>query len=99
MLLGMSLVTYLPRVLPLVLFKNFQLPDLLLKWLGYIPTAILAALLLPSLLIRNGQLNIASHNEYLIAALPAFLVAKTSKSMVWTVLAGMGAVMLLRTIG
>ena len=47
LLLGMGIVTYLPRVLPLLVLAQRNLPQGLLDWLGLIPVAILAALLAP----------------------------------------------------
>ena len=38
-------VTIVPRILPLLVFSKLQIPDWGLKWLNYIPIAILAALL------------------------------------------------------
>lgn len=98
LILGMSLVTYLPRVLPLLLFKNFQLPELVLRWLNYIPTAILAALLFPNILIKENQLALSWNNEYLLAAIPSFIIAIITRSLVWTVLVGVLSVYILRNI-
>jgi len=57
--LGMALVTYLPRLLPAWLLRGRQLPPFLSAWLRYIPAAVLAALLIPSLLVENRELNLA----------------------------------------
>ena len=47
--IGMGLVTYLPRTLPLLYLAHKQLPQWLIDWLGLIPVAVLSALLAPSL--------------------------------------------------
>ncbi|MBE0501303.1 MAG: AzlD domain-containing protein, partial [Desulfuromonadales bacterium] len=44
LLLGMGLVTYLPRMVPLVMLANRKLPEGVVDWLNFIPVAILAAL-------------------------------------------------------
>lgn len=88
-ILGMALVTYLPRMLPLVVLSRFNLPPLLLRWLSFIPVAVLAALLAPDL---------ASHQDYLIVALPTFLVAAITRSLMGTVVAGLVGMILLRLI-
>ena len=94
-LIGMMLVTYLPRMLPLVLLSKLDIPPLVLSWLKYIPIAVLASLLAPELLISNGTLNLSLNNNLLIAAVPAFLTAFKTKNLFYTVFIGMGAVVLL----
>ena len=98
-ILGMALVTYLPRLLPAWLLRGQALPPFIAAWLRYIPAAVLAALLLPSLLVDGGKLNLAWNNLYLWAALPAAFVAWRWKSLFGTVLAGMAVVALARLLG
>jgi branched-subunit amino acid transport protein len=95
-LAGMALVTYLPRLLPAWFLRGRSLPPFLVAWLRYVPVAVLAALLLPSLLVDGGKLNLAWNNLYLWAALPAGIVAWRSKNMFATVLTGMILVALVR---
>jgi len=97
-LLGMALVTYLPRLLPAWFLRGRNLPPFLAAWLRYIPAAILSALLLPTLLVENGQLNLNGQNLYLWAALPSALVAWKRKSLFLTVLTGMAVVALIRLL-
>lgn len=52
---GMTLVTFLPRVLPLVLFKNMQIPEKLDKYLSLIPFTMLSALIFPSIFESTGN--------------------------------------------
>lgn len=98
-ILGMALVTYLPRLLPAWLLRGKNLPPFLAAWLRYIPAAVLAALLLPELLVEGGELNLAWNNLYLWAALPSALVAWKWKSLFGTVLTGMALVALARLLG
>ncbi len=97
-LAGMALVTYLPRLLPAWFLRGRTLPPFVVAWLRYVPVAVLAALLLPSLLLAEGGLNLSWHNLYLWAALPAIFVAWKSKNMFATVLTGMALVALARLI-
>ena len=100
LLLGMMLVTYIPRMLPLVLLTKLNIPPLLLCWLKYIPVAVLASLLAPEILLNNNTLNISFDNTLLLAALPAFLIAFKTKNLFYTVFMGMGSVVVLsRLIG
>ena len=53
LLLGMGLVTYLPRWLPLHYLSRRSLPEWFVQWLDLIPAAILSALLLPALVLEG----------------------------------------------
>lgn len=95
LILGMALVTYLPRALPLLLLSSRNLSPLLMRWLEMVPPAVLAALLVPELLLESGPedeklLNIGPGNLFLMAALPTFVVGKISNSFFGTVAFGMG---------
>lgn|GEM_PF-6737604 len=59
MIIGMALVTYLPRMLPLVvLLHRLPLPGPVYRWLGYVPVAVMAALLGPALAMPQGELQL-----------------------------------------
>lgn len=88
-LTGMALVTFLPRLLPAWFLRERQLPPFLIAWLRYVPVAVLAALLLPALLIQDGKMNLAINNLYIWAAIPAGYIAWKKKSLFVTVIVGM----------
>ncbi|SMB94937.1 Branched-chain amino acid transport protein [Thermanaeromonas toyohensis ToBE] len=96
-ILGMALVTYLPRMLPLVLLSRTQLPNIFLRWLSYIPAAVLAALLAPALFLPEGKFALVG-NPYLLAAIPTSLIAIRTRSIALTILCGMAAMVLLNYI-
>jgi branched-subunit amino acid transport protein len=95
---GMAVVTYLPRMLPLVLLGRIQLPPLLLRWLKFVPVSVLAALLARELLVQGGRLALPPAHPQLLAAIPAFVVAFKTRSLMGTVLAGMAAMALIRLV-
>jgi branched-subunit amino acid transport protein len=97
-LLGMGLVTYLPRLLPAWFLRGRELPPFLVAWLRYVPVAVLAALLVPSLLVQNNSFNLHWDNLYLWAAVPALFTAWKTKNMFLTVLVGMALVALARLV-
>lgn len=55
LVVGMALVTYLPRVLPLVMFSELKLPPLVQAFFRYIPYAALGALIFPGVLTSTGN--------------------------------------------
>lgn len=90
---GMMLVTYIPRMLPLVVLARMNIPQLVLDWLKYIPVAVLSALLAPELLIANNSLTFS--NTAIFAAIPCFYVAIRTKNLFYTVFAGMGVMIII----
>ena len=92
-ILGMTLVTLIPRVLPVTLLAGRELPPLLTRWLSFVPAALVA----PDLLLADGKLNIAGDNLFLIATFPTLLICWYKKGSLFGALAvGMGTVALIR---
>lgn len=89
LLLGMGIVTYLPRVLPLLILAQRNLPQGLLDWLGLIPVAILAALLAPGLVVSGAERSLDLGKPELFAAIPTLLFALRTRSLGGSVLLGM----------
>jgi branched-subunit amino acid transport protein len=88
-ILGMGLVTFLPRWLPLVYLTKRNLPAWLVEWLDLIPAAILSALLLPELVTTGAPRNLDILRPELMVAVPTFLFAIFTKSLGGTVIIGM----------
>jgi branched-subunit amino acid transport protein len=89
LLLGMGLVTYIPRLVPLVALTGRRLPEWLVEWLDLIPVAILAALLFPLLVISEDSGSINLFSPELLVAVPTAIIALKAKSLSVTVIAGM----------
>ena len=88
-IIGMGLVTYLPRFLPLWLLASRTLPPIVAAWLRHVPVAVLSAMLLPALLIQEKQINLMPDNLFLYAAVPTVLTAWKTRSFFGAVLVGM----------
>ena len=106
-IVGMGAVTYLPRLLPLLILARRSasarrraegpanaMPPLLEAWLRHVPAAVLAAMLFPSLLVVEGRANLSADNLYLWAAIPTLWIAWKTRSLFGAVLAGMAVVAL-----
>jgi branched-subunit amino acid transport protein len=88
-IIGMGLVTFLPRWLPLVYLTRYNLPSWLVEWLDLIPAAILSALLLPELLTAGDPRALDLARSELFVAVPTFIFAILTKSLGGTVIVGM----------
>lgn len=60
LIIGMMIVTYLPRFLPLIFFKNFKLNDRAELFLSYIPYTSLSILLIRGILTQDKSLQLAT---------------------------------------
>jgi len=86
---GMGLVTYLPRALPLIYLSHKKMPQGLIDWLGYVPVAVLGALLAPILFIDTASAAITFGNLEFLVAIPTLIFAVKTRSLGGTVLVGM----------
>ena len=100
-IIGMALVTFIPRIVPVLLLPGRKMPKIVERWLALIAPAILSALLLPELLLdRSGPaFSLSFSNLYLFAAFPTVLVAWKTKSLFGAVVAGIVTVALVRLLG
>lgn len=96
MLLGVSLATLVPRVLPMMLVSRFELPQWLLKFLQYVPIAVMTALLAQSVLTKNEVWIPIQDNLNLVVLIPTLLAAIWTRSLLVTVLVGVCAMWLLQ---
>ena len=97
-IIGCALVTFVPRVLPLMILSQLELPTWLIRWLKNVPVAVMAALLAQELLLSNNQFSIMDNGLKILAAIPAFIIAIVTKSLLGTVMAGVITMMILRLI-
>ncbi|MCK9241434.1 AzlD domain-containing protein [Desulfocurvus sp.] len=91
-ILGMAVATYPVRALPLLALASRDLHPGLRRFLGFVPTAVLSAMLAQGVLLEDGSLSVGPDNIFLLAAVPAFATAILTRSFFGTVAVGMGVV-------
>ena len=89
-ILASAAVTALMRVVPVLLLSRFRMPPALQQWLGFIPAAIMAAIITAEL-VGKPALTSSGISASLLAAAVATLVGIISRSLFATVIAGMVA--------
>jgi len=97
-ILGMGLVTFGTRLLPIVLLERIEIPFVIQRALRFVPPAVLSAIILPELVLRDGALDLSLGNARLIAGVMAALVAWRTKNVVLTIAIGMIALWVLSAI-
>jgi len=93
-IMGMCLVTYLPRAIPLLLGRDLALPGWLRRWLSFFPYAALGALIFP------GILSVIDDKPWIgpAAGACAALVALKARNAIFPVLVGIAATVALEAI-
>lgn len=88
LIIGCALVTWLPRILPFMFVRSVKLPDVVLKWLSFIPVCILSALVIENLLDTESQSYVTLNWPVFFAFVPTLGIALITKSLSITVVAG-----------
>ena len=95
-ILGMAVVTFLPRILPAWLLAKKEISANFKDWLGNIPVAVLSAMLLPVLLLKDKVIYLGTENIFFWVAIPTALLAWKTKNIFATIALGMGLIALSR---
>ncbi|MBS1250887.1 MAG: hypothetical protein MAG431_02486 [Chloroflexi bacterium] len=72
LILGMTAVTYLPRMVPALFMDRFQFPAWFRNWLKNIPYAALGALIFPGVLLVDEDQPLVGVVGGLVAGLLAY---------------------------
>lgn len=89
---GMFLVTFIPRLLPMITTQNLRLPPLLTRWLQCVPYAALGALIFP------GILSVDASKWWIgaIGGIIAIILALVQKNVIVVVLGAIITVMIIQ---
>lgn len=90
--------TFSLRLSFLVLLEKVQEPAWFRKALQYLPPAIMGALVSSSLLVQGGELHLDIHNHRLLAGLLAGAIGWKTRSLLWTILSGLLALVALNAL-
>lgn len=96
LIVGMFLVTFSVRYLLFGIAGRVHFPHWLSTALGFVPPAILTAIIVPAVLMPKGEVWISPANPWLLAALVAVITALVRKDLLTTIVVGMLAFALLR---
>lgn len=91
LIIAMTLVTFIPRALPLALASRMHLPARVQQALNYVPIAVLTVIIVQTGFFTQGHLNISIQNPYLWASSAALLTALLQKRLFVTILVGLAS--------
>jgi branched-subunit amino acid transport protein len=88
LIFGMLAITFATRY-SLFAFPDLRFPPLVRQGLHYVPTAVLTAIVVPGMLIPDGQnWAFSLDNAYLLAGLAAIAIAALSRNLLATISGG-----------
>jgi len=86
-----GVATFLIRLSFIAVEGRVRLPAWFRGALQFVPAAMLSALIAPDLLMQDGALYLSPHNSRLLAGIVAVVVAARTRSVGWTIVIGMAA--------
>lgn len=89
LIIGMMLVTFLPRYIPMLVVGRLPMPDRLFRALRYVPIAVLTAISVPAALMPQGTVNLGIGNAYLYGSIASVLIAWRFQNLLYTIGGGM----------
>ena len=94
MVAGMAAVTFLIRYSLLPLSGRIHFSEGMQRALGYVPVAVLTAIILPAAVMPDGNtLQISFSNPYLVGAVLTAVIGLVGKNLLVTIVGGMGVFM------
>ncbi|PZP24149.1 MULTISPECIES: AzlD domain-containing protein [Pseudomonas] len=96
LILGMLAITFATRYC-LFAFPHLRFPSLIRQGLHYVPTAVLTAIIVPGMLLPDGQhWAVRLDNAYLLAGLAAIALSALTRNLLATIGGGLLVFFVLR---
>jgi branched-subunit amino acid transport protein len=86
---SMALVTFSIRYSLLAFSGRIQLSQLLVRALGYVPPVVLTAIVVPAVVLPEGELWLGWQNARLVGAIACVILALWRKNLLLTIAGGM----------
>jgi branched-subunit amino acid transport protein len=96
--LAAGVLTFASRLSMIWPSRKVRLPDRLQRSLRFVPAATLSAIVFLEVFRPGGELDLSPLNPRFLAAVVAVAVAWWTRSVFWTIGAGMAAFWLLRAV-
>jgi branched-subunit amino acid transport protein len=96
LIFGMLVITFTTRY-SLFAFPDLRFPPLIRQGLHYVPTAVLTAIVVPGMLLPDGEhWDLSLDNAYLLAGLVTIGIAAATRHLLATIGGGLLVFFLLR---
>ena len=84
-----GLLTFVLRWSFIALIDSLEMPVAVHRALRFVPAAVLAAIILPAVVVQDGEIALSASNLRLFAAVAAAVVAWRTRSIFYTIATGM----------
>ena len=95
-ILGVSASTFLLRASFIVFADPHRFPKRFKQALAFVPPAVLAAIVAPGILLNQGRVDVSADNLRWLAGLAAIAVAAVTRSVMASIVSGMGVLWFLQ---
>lgn len=95
-IVGCGLVTWLSRVLPIVLLKKIKLSEGVSEFLSFVPIVIMTTLWFSNLFTAHQGQSPQLNMDYALATIPTIISAIVTKSLLVIVVVGMASLAIIR---
>ena len=96
---GMALITFAIRYILIALSGRIRLSDPVVQALGFVPPAVLTAIIAPAVLATDGGLDMSLGNPRLVGAISTFAIGLWRQNLLLTIVAGMGVFWIWSVVG
>ena len=94
-----GIVTLLVRIIPFMMISRVHLPEIVVKWLSFIPITLFTALVIDGVIQQHDNtFGYTLNLSYIIAIIPTVLLAIFTRSLTITILGGIITIACLRLI-
>ncbi|MBE5673544.1 AzlD domain-containing protein [Staphylococcus sp. SS35] len=84
-----GIVTLLIRIIPFIMISKVQLPDVVVRWLSFIPITLFTALVIDSIIQLTPHSDGYTLNiPYIIALIPTVILSIITRSLTITIISG-----------
>ncbi|MDO4721053.1 MAG: AzlD domain-containing protein [Peptostreptococcaceae bacterium] len=97
-IIGMFVATYLPRILPLMLFSKYAQDEKFNRFIKYIPTAVFVALIVKDVFFAEDKANFSFRNIYFLPAILVLWISLRYRSIGLSIITGVIGVSLMRLL-
>ncbi len=98
-ILGMAVVTYLTRFVPIALLSKARIPERISIWISYVPIAVLSAIVVPGVFYPKGFLDISVRNGFLMGSVVTVIASLKFRSYFKTILVAIAIGIFLTLVG
>jgi branched-subunit amino acid transport protein len=97
-IVGMTVATFPTRVLPMLYFNKVGVPRIVERWLAFVPIALFAAILVQTVVPRDGAWSVAAQVPLFAGCIAAVICGTKTRSLGWGTVTGFALYVVLTLI-